>query len=136
MTEMKEATIFDPSAHIEAIAIRFDTGSETWQLQSIGTVEECRASCDRARNKGCEHEMRLYRVGMWVPDRSQHGNHGWIENVQQYAQALAPDGQGTIERKHFDADNVEIAPIHQGTMEGVQKFDRALSPEEVNWIRE
>ena len=57
-------TIFDPEAHVEAVAIRYDEGSETWQLQSIGTLEECQASCDRTRSKGCEEQMRVYRVGV------------------------------------------------------------------------
>ena len=60
---MREATIFDPEAHVEAIAIRYDAGSETWQLQAVGTVEECQASCDRARSKGCDEQMRVYQVG-------------------------------------------------------------------------
>ena len=60
---MKEATIFDPEADIKAIAIRFDEGSGTWALQAVGTVKECQASCDRARSKGCEEQMRVYRVG-------------------------------------------------------------------------
>jgi hypothetical protein len=60
---VKAATIFDPEAHIEAIAIRYDEGSETWQLQAVGTLKECQASCDRSRSKGCEEQMRVYRVG-------------------------------------------------------------------------
>ena len=80
MSETKEAAIFDPNAHIEAVAIRFDTGSETWQLQSVGTLEECRQSCLRARSKGCEQQMRVYRVNVFR-DRSNYANHGTVENA-------------------------------------------------------
>lgn len=62
--EQKEPAIFDPNANIKAIAIRFDRGSETWQLQAVGTEAECKASCDRQRSKGCEEQMRVYQADL------------------------------------------------------------------------
>jgi hypothetical protein len=56
--------IFDPKANIKAIAIRYDRGSETWQLLAVGTEAECKASCDRQRRKGCEDEMRVYQADL------------------------------------------------------------------------
>ena len=92
MSETKEAAIFDPEAHIEAIAIRFDEGSETWQLQSVGTLEECRQSCLRARSKGCEEQMRVLPVG--------HG--GMHFNGETDKVVIGPDGHGTIESSDAD----------------------------------
>ena len=86
MTE-KEATIFDSNADIEAVAIRYDTGSETWQLHAVGTWEECRQSCLRTKNKGCEDQMRVIRA--------VHG--AMYFNGETDKVVIGPDGHGTVE---------------------------------------
>jgi hypothetical protein len=100
MSETKEAAVFDPEAHIEAIAIRFDEGSETWQLQSVGTLEECRQSCLRARNKGCEEQMRVYRVG--------HG--GMHFNGETDKVVIGPDGHGELQRDYSQPEKPKPQP--------------------------
>ena len=54
------ASIFDRNANIEAVALRWDEGSETWDLLAVGSPDECRETCRRSRAKGTETELVVY----------------------------------------------------------------------------
>lgn len=56
------ATIFDKEAAIAAVALRFDEGAETWTLLAVGTLDECREACKRARSKGSEESLRVHLI--------------------------------------------------------------------------
>ena len=126
MTE-KEATIFDPNADIEAVAIRYDTGSETWQLHAVGTWEECRQSCLRTKNKGCEDQMRVIRA--------VHG--AMYFNGETDKVVIGPDGHGVIYRDYSTPEKPEPQPSEpmqsggHGTFERGPICDRALTPNEI-----
>ena len=54
------ASITDRDANIEAVALRWDDGSETWGLLAVGSLDECREACRRCRAKGNETELVVY----------------------------------------------------------------------------
>lgn len=54
------ASITDKDANIEAVALRWDEGAETWSLLAVGSLDECREACRRCRAKRCETELVVY----------------------------------------------------------------------------
>ena len=54
------ASITDRDANIEAVALRWDEGSETWSLLAVGSLDECREACRRCRAKGNKTELVVY----------------------------------------------------------------------------
>jgi len=54
------ASITDKDANIEAVALRWAEGSETWSLLAVGSLDECREACRRQRSEGCKTDLVVY----------------------------------------------------------------------------